>query len=148
MYTSFRLKCWISHFIYNLTHYRVFVEIRDIFKHNVGYNLTWSKKYVHWLNAKVQEALRPIRFLNFINQNPELIAGIFWLRKTEIRNRDLGNKKSEIRNPKSESRKRKTEIRNQKSDSEIGNRKSETEIRNQKSKIRLSKGTWRHNLAT
>ena len=101
-------------------------------------------------------------FSEFINQNPELMAGIFWLPKTEIRNRDLGNKKSEIRNQKSESGKRKTEIRNQKSEirnqkseirnpkSEIGNRKSEirnrnqkSEIRNQKSKIRLSKGTWR-----
>ena len=60
------------------------------------------------------------------------MASIFWLPKTEIRNRDWGNPKSEIGN-------RKSEIRNQKS--EIGNRKSE--IRNQKSKIRLSKGTWR-----
>ena len=61
------------------------------------------------------------------------MAGIFWLPKTEIRNRDLGNPKSEIR-------KRKTEIKNQKS--ENGNQKSE--IRNKKSEIRNPKSEIRN----
>ena len=77
------------------------------------------------------------------------MAGIFWLPKTEIRNRDLGNPKSEIRKRKTENGKRKSKIRNQKTEirnqkSEIRNPKSEirnpkSEIRNQKSEIRNPK---------
>ena len=58
-----------------------------------------------------QEALRPIRFLNFINQKPEIDDRYFLI--------------DENRNQKSEIGKWKTEIRNRKL--EIGNQK---EIRN------------------
>ena len=79
-----------------------------------------------------QEALRPIRFLNFINQKPEIDDRYFLIaenRNQKSENRENGNQKSEIGNQKSEIRNRKSEIRNQKS--ENGKRKSE--IRNQKS---------------
>ena len=56
-----------------------------------------------------QEALRPIRFLNFMNQNPEIDGRYFpiaenrnqksGLRKSEIGNRDSGNRKSDIGHP-------------------------------------------------
>ena len=102
--------------------------------------------YLYYYN---QDALRPIRFLNFMNQNPEIDGRYFLIAenrnqksetqnpKSEIRKRktEIRNQKSEIRNRKTENGKRKTEIRNQ--TSEIGKRKSE--IRNQKSNIRNKK---------
>ena len=60
-----------------------------------------------------QEALRPIRFLNFINQKPEIDDRYFLI--AENRNQKSGLRKSEIRNQKSEirkPRKRKSEIGN------------------------------------
>ena len=108
-----------------------------------------------------QEALRPIRFLNFMNQNPEIDGRYFLMaenrnQKSGLRKSEIWNLKSEIWNPKSKIRKRKSEIRNQKTEngnqksenenrkSEIGNRKSEignrkSEIGNQKSEIRKRK---------
>ena len=103
--------------------------------------------------------MRPIRFLNFINQNLEINGRYFLiaenrnqksgLRKSEIRNpkTENGNQKSEIRKRKSEMRNPKSEIRNPKS--EIRNPKSElqnpkSEIRNQKSEIRNQKSEIRN----
>ena len=47
-----------------------------------------------------QEALRPIRFLNFINQKPEIDDRYFLI--AENRKQKSGLRKSEIRNLKSE----------------------------------------------
>ena len=99
-----------------------------------------------------QEALRPIRCLNFMNQNPEIDGRYFSIAENrnhrsglkKIRNQksEIRNRKSEIAKRKTENRKRKSEIRNPKSEiqnskSEIKNRKRE--IRNQKSEIRNQK---------
>ena len=72
-----------------------------------------------------QEALRPIRFLNFMNQNPEIDGRYFLIaenrnQKSGLRKSAIGNRKSEIGNRKTENGNQKSEIRNQKS--EIGDR--------------------------
>ena len=59
-----------------------------------------------------QEALRPIRFLNFINQKPEIDDRYFLI--DENRNQKSGLRKSEIRNWKMENGNQKSEIGNQK----------------------------------
>ena len=127
----------------NLLHEIHFIERLDSVKKRI--NIWSSRGFYLWKSNNYQvfnhnqEALRPIRFLNFMNQNPEIDGRYFLI--AENRNQKSGLRKSEIRN-------RKSEIGNRKS--EIGNRKSE--IRNQKSEIKNPSVqrhmTWRHNLAT
>ena len=56
-----------------------------------------------------QVALRPIRFLNFINQKPEIDDRYFLI--AENRNQKSGHRKSEIKK-KSDIRYQKSEIKN------------------------------------
>ena len=83
--------------------------------------LPFKHKNTQLPNNYSQEALRPIRFLNFMNQNPEIDGRYFLIaenrnQKSGLRKSENGKRKSKIRNQKTEIRNEKSEIRNPKSE--------------------------------
>ena len=103
----------------NLLHEIHFIERLDSVKKRI--NIWSSRGFYLWKSNNYQvfnhnqEALRPIRFLNFMNQNPEIDGRYFLIAENRNQKSEIGNRKSEIGNRKSEIGNQKSEIRNQKS---------------------------------